>query len=444
MRIDWQAITSLASGTPAPARQRSTLAFTVRARLTLLPYSMILRLALLAALSATVSVAAESRLTNLSVRSTAGSGADTLIVGLSIGGTGTKNVLLRGIGPALVPFGVAGTVTDPQLALFSGTTQIDSNDNWGGGLPLSTAFSSVGAFALAANSRDAALLRALPSGSYSAQLINSGSPGIALVECYDTESGAPAAYFTNVSARSVAGTGANVLTVGFAIAGTAPQPVLIRGIGPTLASFGVPGALPAARLRLFDSAGIQIGDSASWSTAVTPGTVFSSVGAFQLATASSDGVLFLALPAGTYTAQVSGLAATAVGTALIEVYAVDSSPVPYLTLRPVINAAAPAPADPTAGTSSPGADRTPSVLSQTRPTYPFELRRAGVTGEVLVDFYVKSDGTVGNAVALRGSDAQFAASAVTAVQSWRFVAGRRNGQLVTFHFQVPIIFSLDE
>ena len=84
------------------------------------------------------------------------------------------------------------------------------------------------------------------------------------------------------------------------------------------------------------------------------------------------------------------------------------------------------------------------MRTQARPTYPFELRRASITGEVLVDFYVKADGTVGNAVALRATDAQFAAAAVAAVQSWTFLAGRRNGQLVTFHFQVPIVFTLED
>ena len=63
-----------------------------------------------------------------------------------------ENVLLRGIGPALVPFGIAGAVGDPQLALFSGTTQIDANDNWGGTAALATAFTSVGAFPLSSTS----------------------------------------------------------------------------------------------------------------------------------------------------------------------------------------------------------------------------------------------------------------------------------------------------
>ncbi|MCX6953793.1 MAG: TonB family protein [Verrucomicrobia bacterium] len=404
---------------------------------------MLLRPLFLAALSATIAVAADSRLTNLSVRSAAGAGSETLIVGLSISGTGSKNLLLRGVGPALTPFGVTGAVSDPQLALFSGPTQIDQNDNWGGGTALADSFVAAGAFALPPASRDAALLKALQPGSYYAQLVAASGPGIALVECYDLDSATSTASFSNVSARSVAGSGANVLTVGFAIAGRDPKPVLIRGVGPTLGTFGVTGTLPAARLRLFDSAGNEIGNSTNWTTGVTPTSLFTSVGAFALPVASNDGVLFLALPAGAYTAQVSG-AGSATGTALVEVYGVDNSPVSFVTLQPVSGTSLGAPFDPGAGTASPGPDVNPAIRTQARPTYPFELRRASITGQALIDFFVKSDGTVGNAVAIRATDAQFATAAIAAVRTWTFSPGRKNGQLATVHFQVPIVFSLDD
>ena len=398
---------------------------------------------LFATLTPVVAVAADSRLTNLSVRSVAGSGAGTLIVGFTVGGSGAKPVLLRGVGPSLGAFGVAGVVTDPQLALFSGPAQIDQNDDWGGGAPLAAVFSSVGAFPLPANSRDAALSKSLQPGSYSAQLLAASGPGVALVECYDAESGASGAYFTNVSARSVAGTGANVLTVGFAISGAEAKTLLIRGIGPTLANFGVTGTLTSTRLRLFDSSGTQIADNSNWVSSVSPTSVFNSVGAFALPTGSADSVLFLGLPAGTYTAQVSGAGAVT-GTALIEVYAVDNSPVSFVTMQPVANAPSVAPFDAGAGTASAGSDVNPVARTQAAPSYPFELRRASITGEVLVDFFVKSDGTVGNPVALRATDSRFAASATSAVQLWTFTPGRKGGKLVTFHFQVPIIFTLND
>jgi TonB family protein len=395
-----------------------------------------------AALNAVVAGASDSRLTNLSVRSMAGSGSGTLIVGFYVNGSGTKPVLIRGIGPSLTQFGVPGAVTNPQLQLYSGSTQIDQNDDWGGGSVLAAAFSASGAFMLPANSLDAALLETLQPGAYTAQLVAASGPGIALVECYDMDTGRPSAYFSNISARSFAGTDANVLTVGFAIAGTEAKALLIRGIGPTLAVFGLTGVLPAARLRLFDASGTEIGNNSGWVTSVTPTTVFDSVGAFALPTGSSDAVLFLGLPAGTYTAQVSGIGNVS-GTALIEAYGVDNAPVAFITMQPVTNSAAPPPSDPGAGTASAGPDADPTVLTQMPPVYPIDLRRASVTGQALIDFYVLSDGTVGNAVAIRATDIRLAEVSTAAVQTWTFVPGRKNGQLVTTHLQVPIIFSLD-
>ena len=42
-------------------------------------------------------------------------------------------------------------------------------------------------------------------------------------------------------------------------------------------------------------------------------------------------------------------------------------------------------------------DHKPAVTSQPRPQYPFEMRRGGIKGKVLVDFIVKPDGAVTNA-----------------------------------------------
>lgn len=391
----------------------------------------------------THAASAQSRLTNLSVRSNAGTDAATLIVGFSIGGNGTKSVLVRGVGPTLATFGVSGAVNDPQLQLFAGSSLLQQNDNWAGTQALTAAFVGVGAFALANDSRDSAMLAQLAPGSYSAQLVAASGPGVALVECYDVERGTGPAYFANVSARTIAGSGANVLTVGFGISGTASKAVLIRGIGPALAPFGVEGALAVPRLRLFDSAGIQIASNHAWSAGVTPPVVFSLVGAFPLTIGSRDTTLLLGLQPGTYTAQVDG-ANNATGAALIELYEVNSAPVPVFTLLPVVAPGLPPPADPGAGTPSPGPDTLPVVRTQTRPVYPIDHRIYGVTGEVLVDFYVKTDGTVANAAALRATDVRLATAAVTAVSGWTFVSARRNGALVTAHMQVPIIFTLDE
>lgn len=129
--------------------------------------------------------AATPRLVNVSVLKHLGTG---VTAGFVVGGSTPRTVLVRAIGPTLgaAPFNVPGVVADPQLALFAGQSQIGTNDNWGGTGALSTAFAQVGAFALAANSRDAALLVTLQPGSYTAQVSGvNNTTGIALVEVYE-------------------------------------------------------------------------------------------------------------------------------------------------------------------------------------------------------------------------------------------------------------------
>lgn len=113
---------------------------------------------------------------------------ETLTAGFVIGGTAAKQVLVRAVGPTLAdaPFNVAGAMPNPRIDLFSGSSVTASNDDWGGGATLSAAFAAVGAFALPANSRDAALLVTLQPGNYTAQVGGvGGSSGVALVEVYE-------------------------------------------------------------------------------------------------------------------------------------------------------------------------------------------------------------------------------------------------------------------
>ncbi|MBI5766347.1 MAG: immunoglobulin domain-containing protein [Verrucomicrobia bacterium] len=132
------------------------------------------------------STATTPRLVNVSVLKPVGNG---LTAGFVLGGSGTTTVLVRAIGPTLgaAPFNVPGVVSDPQLTLFgANSTRLGGNDNWGGTPELASAFSQVGAFALPADSRDAALLVTLAPGSYTAQVSGvAGTTGIALVEVYE-------------------------------------------------------------------------------------------------------------------------------------------------------------------------------------------------------------------------------------------------------------------
>ena len=274
-----------------------------------------------------VAVPDPGRLINLSVRTDAGSGAQTLIAGLSVGGTGSKQVLVRGIGPTLTAFNVGGALSDPKLALFnSGSVQLAANNTgWGGTAELTAAFSQVGAFALPAASRDAALLSSLSAGGYSAQVTSvGGGTGVALVEAYDADGASSGSRFTNLSARSVAGTGAQTLIAGFVLSGNVPKTLLIRGVGPGLTQFNVAGVLASPRLELHTTINNQdtvVASNAGWAGAASLTAAFGAVGAFGLPAGSADAALLVNLTPGSYTAQVTG-ANGGTGVALIEIYEV--------------------------------------------------------------------------------------------------------------------------
>jgi hypothetical protein len=182
-----------------------------------------------------------TRLVSLAVRSFAGAGEQTLIAGFGLSGSGTKDVLIRGIGPTLAEFGVSGALADPSLKFQQGTAVLAENDNWGNAPALLAASQSVGAFALAAATKDAALLASVGAASYSAQ-INSADTGVGLIEVYDAATANRNLGLSSLAARTVLAAD-DVLIAGFVLSGTGNRLVLIRAVGPTLTEFGLGGVL---------------------------------------------------------------------------------------------------------------------------------------------------------------------------------------------------------
>ena len=260
---------------------------------------------------ATLTVTPLSYLSNLSVRAAMGAG-QTLIVGLVIEG-GAKPILVRADGPVLNQYGLTGVV-DPRLTLYNGNTLVGSNDNWDSSL--TSTFQTLGAFAFASLSKDAALLQTI-NGPHTAQAAATG-PGTILVEAYDAGPN-DGRQLTNLSARFQVGTGDNILIAGFNVAGTGTKQVLIRAVGPTLASYGVPNTLPDPQFTVYDG-GTSVASNDNWSASLA--STFDTLGAFQLIAASKDAALLVTVQAGkAYTVQVSGVA-NGTGEALVEIYAV--------------------------------------------------------------------------------------------------------------------------
>lgn len=266
---------------------------------------------------------ASSRVINISVRSVAGSGDQTLIVGFAIAGSGAKQVLLRGVGPGLAQFGIVGALADPQLRLFNeAAVQTNFNDDWGGGGTLSAAFVQVGAFGLSpSTSKDAAMLVPIPAGAHSAHVVAPAGSGVAILEAYDADGATSATRFTNLSARSQVGVGENILVAGFVVDGTAPKRLLLRGAGPALAQFGLSGLLARPQITLYREGSI-VAENAGWSSAINASAIATAaveVGAFAFGANSLDAAMLVELHPGGYTLQVSGVGGAA-GVALVEVY----------------------------------------------------------------------------------------------------------------------------
>jgi kumamolisin len=303
---------------------------------------------LVQALVQPVDGAAQPHLVNVSTRAEVETGSNIAIAGFYVqGSAGTlKNVLVRGIGPALTPLGVVGALAAPSLGVYdSSGALIASDSGWANALlpgtstvaanyrPATAAdMTDAGAFALPAESADSAMVLRLPPGTYTAQVSGQGGgSGIGLAEVYALDAAAPQV-LANLSARCYVGTGSNVAISGFVVGGTAPAQVLIRGIGPALAGFGLAQYLSQPMVALVDSSNALIVSDAGWGNPLVAGSStvaatwrpatagdMASVGAFALTPGSADSAMVVTLPPGAYTAIVSGVG-NATGTALAEVY----------------------------------------------------------------------------------------------------------------------------
>jgi hypothetical protein len=258
----------------------------------------------------------------------------SLITGFVIGGTQSKRVLLRAIGPALTGFGVTGALVNPSLQVFDATGRVIlSNDDWSGA-DTAAAFTQVQAFGLTVGSRDAALLATLAPGAYTMQVTAGNETGIALAEIYDASptAGTDPQRLINIASRGTVEPGDGVLIAGFVISGNASKKVLVRGIGPGLGQFGLTGTLADPSVAVFSGSTI-IAQNNDWSvplslaggqapaTAAELSAAAQAVSAFALAPGAKDAAILVTLAPGVYTAQVAG-AGTSTGVALVEIYEV--------------------------------------------------------------------------------------------------------------------------
>jgi len=128
------------------------------------------------------------------------------------------------------------------------------------------------------------------------------------------------ASFQNLSARAHVFIGEQILIAGFIIGGNENKMVLIRGLGPSLAGFGVPSPLANPTLSLFDHTATLIAANDNWK--ITQQTQIQATG---LAPSNDfEAAILATLSPGAYTAFLQGKGATT-GIGLAEIYDVDPS-----------------------------------------------------------------------------------------------------------------------
>jgi len=263
-----------------------------------------------------------SHLQNISTRANVLTGDRVLIAGFIIGGTGPKQVIIRGLGPST---GLAGALADPTLELYQGSQIIATNDNWKTNSNGTSQQAAIQATGLApGNDLESAILITLNPGSYTAILRGkNNTSGQGLVDLYDLTP-AGASIFTNISSRGYVSTGNDVMIAGFIIGGGNGYgaDVLVRALGPTLSNFGVTGVLADPMLELHNGNGTLIATNDNWQTndASQQSQQAYIQSQYGLAPPNPlESVIVASLAPGSYTAIVRGKNNTS-GTGLIEVY----------------------------------------------------------------------------------------------------------------------------
>jgi hypothetical protein len=124
----------------------------------------------------------------------------------------------------------------------------------------------------------------------------------------------------NISARGLVGDGDNTLIGGFIVGGSslANNAVIVRALGPSLASSGVTNPLLDPVLELHDSSGAIIATNNDWQDKQKSQITASGVAP----TDPRESAIFATLPTGNYTAVVRSADNTA-GTAVLEVFSVS-------------------------------------------------------------------------------------------------------------------------
>jgi len=250
---------------------------------------------------------------NISTRMDVLTGEQVMIAGFIIVGSAPKRVMVRGIGPSLSNFGITGVLSDPTLQLQNqGGATVASNDDWKESQESEIANTGIPP----TNDVESAMVVTLAPGAYT--VIEQGKAngtGVGLVEVYDLDPAANSS-LGNISTRGFVKTGSQVMIGGFIVGGgNNTAKVLVRGIGPSLAAFGISNPLSDPTIELHNASGALVSSNNDWKDSDADAIQATGIPPSN----DLESAVVAVLPGGNYTAVVSGKNG-GVGVGLVEVY----------------------------------------------------------------------------------------------------------------------------
>jgi hypothetical protein len=247
------------------------------------------------------------KLLNISARANVGADDKVMVAGFIVTGDSDKRVILRALGPSLASVGLIGVLADPTLTLYDSTGRLmEANDDR---LALPGVINPL----LPQDPSESLLTAILPPGNYTAVLEGGNeTSGVGLVELYDVEPGSSGV--ANISTRGDIAAAGDLIIGGFIIGGADPTQVIVRALGPSLATFGVSNPLPDPVLELFDANGVLVEVNDNWRS-----TQEKEIVATIPPTNDLESAIVATLPPGDYTALVHDATHSA-GVGLVEVY----------------------------------------------------------------------------------------------------------------------------
>lgn len=268
----------------------------------------------------------ETALSSLSTQAYVGAGENTLIAGLIIEGTGTRDLAITVRGPSLAGQGIASAAQDVDLRIFNEARQeihyIESVAQLG---DADADFLQELSILPQHNDETALVLRDLAPGAYHIHVTSHGAePGLGVVELFDvTEDPNEESALINLSVRGLVWGADKAISGGFIVTGQTEKIILARVRGPSLEEFDIGNPLSDPELALYrqgvPTAFVEVADMVDVDEETR--LLIEEFG-YQVED-PREAVALVAIPSGAYAAAIRPADGTQLGVAVVEVFSIQ-------------------------------------------------------------------------------------------------------------------------